>query len=161
MAGAYLGVTCLQCSRLRLCSWCRDAAMRTAAASVSRSQPLTLRCSRLRAAMPLHSALMPASVMRSQPFRLKTCKEDSLFRFVFAGTSSEVLLALYTSERIPASDLLCQTLSVRRHDSTYLLPIHPLCAHIIQQSMLCGTLACMTMRRAQPEACSCQPWHTC
>ena len=82
MTGAHLGVTCLQCSRLRLRSWCKDAAMRAAAASVSRSQPLTLRCSRLRAAAPLHSALMPASVMRSQPFRLNTCKEGALLRLV-------------------------------------------------------------------------------
>ena len=91
-------MTCLQCSRLRLCSWCRDAAMRTAAASVRRSQPLMLRCSRLCAAAPLHSALMPASVMRSQPFRLNTCKEGALFRVVVAGTSSEVLHYIHAGE---------------------------------------------------------------
>ena len=70
---ADLDVKCLQCSRLRVLSCCRDAAMCSAAASVSRSQALTVRCSRLPAAAPLHRAHMPLSVMRSQSLRTSVC----------------------------------------------------------------------------------------
>ena len=76
VSGAHLDVKCLQCSRLSVCRCCRDAAMCSAEASVSRSQALAVRCSRLLAAAPLHSAQIPLSVMRSQSLRLSVCTRE-------------------------------------------------------------------------------------